>query len=111
VYAPSGRERVIAEPALLSFQQSLGQVPSQNLDQDAEAFIMAMIKSWEEGKAEARTETRAHDVLTVFRVRGLAVTSADRERILAQKDLAQLERWLERAVVASSVAEVIDEPS
>jgi hypothetical protein len=104
-------ERVIVEPALLSFQQSLGQVPSQNRDQDEEAFIMAMIKSWEEGKAEARTETRAHDVLTVFRVRGLAVTDPDRERILAQKDLAQLERWLERAIVASSVAEVIDEPS
>ncbi len=100
-------ERVIAEPALLSFQQSLGQVPSQNLGKDEEAFIMAMIKSW----AEVRTETRAHDVLTVFRVRGLAVTDADRERILAQKDLAQLERWLERAIVASSVAEVIDEPS
>ena len=50
-------------------------------------------------------------MLTVFRVGGLAVSDADRQRILAQKDLAQLERWLERAVVASSVAEVIDEPS
>ncbi len=39
---------------LLSFQRSLGQVPSQNRDQDEEAFIMAMIKSWEERKAEAR---------------------------------------------------------
>jgi len=104
-------ERVIAEPALLSLQQSLGQVPSQNRDKDGEAFIMAMIKSWAEGKAEARTETQADAVLTVFRVRGLAVSDADRERILAQKDLARLKRWLERAVVASSVAEVIDEPS
>jgi hypothetical protein len=73
--------------------------------------VSAAIKSWEEGKAEARTETRAHDVLTVLRARGLAVSDADRQRILAQKDLAQLERWLEKAAVASSVTEVIDEPS
>jgi hypothetical protein len=112
-------ERVITEPALLSFQQSLGQVPNQNLDKDEEAFIMTMIKSWAEaraegraeGRAEARTETRANDVLTVFRVRGLAVSDADRQRILAQKDLERLERWLEKAIVASSVAEVIDKPS
>ena len=47
-------ERVIAEPALLSFQQALGQLPRQNLDEDEKEFIMAMIKSWEEGRAEAR---------------------------------------------------------
>jgi hypothetical protein len=104
-------ERVITEPALLSFQQSLGLVPSQNRDQDEEAFIMAMIKSWEEGKAEARTETQADAVLTVLQVRGIAVPDAARERILAQKDLKLLKRWLEKAVVASSVSEVIDEPS
>ena len=71
---------------------------------------MAMLKSWEEGKAEARTETQANAVLTVLRVRGIAVPDAARERILAQKDLEQLNRWLEKAAVASSVAEVIDDP-
>ncbi len=50
-------------------------------------------------------------MLTVLRVRGFAVSDVDRQRILAQKDLAQLKRWLERAIIASSVAEVIDEPS
>ena len=38
---------------------------------------MAMLESWEEGKAE----TRADDVLTVRRVRGIAVPDAARERI------------------------------
>jgi hypothetical protein len=38
---------------------------------------MAVLKSWEEGKAE----TRADSVLTVLRVRGIAVSDAARERI------------------------------
>ena len=47
----------------------------------------------------------------MLRVRGIAVPDAVRERILAQKDPERLERWLEKAVVAASVAEVLDEPS
>jgi hypothetical protein len=86
-------------------------VPSQNLDKDEEAFIMAMIKSWEEGKAEARAETLASDILTVLRVRNIAVPDGVRDRILAQRDMERLEHWLEKAVVASSAAEVFGEPS
>ena len=67
---------------------------------------MAVLKSWEEGKAE----TRADSVLTVLRVRGIAVPDAARERILAQRDLEQLKRWLEKAIVASSIGEVFDGP-
>jgi hypothetical protein len=47
----------------------------------------------------------------VLRVRGIVVPDAARERILAEKDPERLERWLEKAAVAPSVAEVIDEPS
>ncbi|HEX4959758.1 MAG TPA: hypothetical protein VF173_02885 [Thermoanaerobaculia bacterium] len=61
--------------------------------------------------AEGRTEEAARALLTVFRVRGLAVPEAARERILAQKEPERLERWLERAIVASSVAAVLDEPN
>jgi hypothetical protein len=61
--------------------------------------------------AQGRAEARARDVLTVLRVRGIAVPDAIRERILAEKDQERLERWLEGAAVASAVAEVIDEPS
>ncbi len=46
----------------------------------------------------------------MFRVRGIVVPEAIRQRILAEKDPARLERWLERAIVAASVAEVIEEP-
>jgi hypothetical protein len=61
-----------------------------------------------------RTHSRqeaARAVLTAFRVRGIAVADAARERILAQKDPSPLERWLERAIVAASVGEAIGEPS
>jgi hypothetical protein len=105
---PDAYERAVAEPALLQFQHMLGQSSSQ--DPEEQEFIMAMLKSWEEGKAEARTETRAEAVLDVLDVRGITVPDAARERILAQKDLEQLRRWLKRAVVASSVGEVIDDP-
>jgi len=64
-----------------------------------------------EGHTEGRTEEAARAVLTVLRVRGLAVPDAVRERILAQKDPERLEHWLEKAAVASSVAAVLDEPN
>jgi hypothetical protein len=61
------------------------------------------------GLAVGRTEEAARNLLTVLRVRGIAVPDAVRERILAQKDQERLEHWLEKAVVASSVAAVLDE--
>jgi len=64
-----------------------------------------------EGRAEGRAEEAARALLTVLRVRGLAVPDAVRERILAQKDPERLERWLEKAAVAASVTAVIDEPN
>jgi hypothetical protein len=118
---PDAYERAVAEPVLLSFQYALGQDPNHTPDE--QEFMMAMLKSWEEGKAEARAEGRAEGrtegraergaaaVLVVLRVRGIAVPEAARERILAQKDEEQLERWLEKAAVAKSIEEVIDDPS
>jgi hypothetical protein len=62
-----------------------------------------------QGHAEGLTEATALNLLTVLRVRGIAVPDDVRERILAQKDPERLERWLEKAAVASSVAAVLDE--
>jgi hypothetical protein len=64
-----------------------------------------------EGRTEGRTEEAARALLMVLRARGVAVPDAQRERILAQKDPERLERWLVKAAVASSVAEVLDEPN
>jgi hypothetical protein len=70
-----------------------------------------MYKTWDDHRAEGRAETQANAVLTVLRVRRMAVPDAARERILAEKDLQRLERWLERAAVATTIGEVIDDPS
>lgn len=64
-----------------------------------------------QGLAQGRAKEAAHNLLSVLRVRGIAVPDAVRERILAQAVPERLERWLEKAVVAASVSEVIDEPS
>ncbi|HWO25361.1 MAG TPA: hypothetical protein VNO30_41760 [Kofleriaceae bacterium] len=72
---------------------------------------MAKTKLWQETRAEAWAETAADSILIVFRVRGIAVSDADRQRILAQKDPAQLQLWLEKTSIASSVAEVLDDPA
>lgn len=48
---------------------------------------------------------------TVLRARGITVPDAARERIVAEKDPDRLDRWLERAAVVASVAEVLGEPS
>jgi hypothetical protein len=60
---------------------------------------------------QGRAEEAARAVLTALRVRGIAVPDVARDRILAEKDPAPLERWLERAILAASVGEVLDEPS
>jgi hypothetical protein len=108
-------ERVIAEPALLSFHHSIGQDKLRPLDHDEETFMMTMMSSWAEaraeGRAEANVEATANAVLTVLRTRGIPVPDAASERIRAQKDLEQLNRWLVKAVIAPSIEDVIDDPS
>ena len=64
-----------------------------------------------QGRDQGRVEEAARAVLTALRVRNIAVPEAVRERILAQKETETLERWHERAIVAASLAEVLDDPS
>src|SRR3954467_2600236 len=89
-----------------------------SLNEAARRSLEAMMKGYEYQSdfakkyvAQGRAEEAAHNLLTVLQVRGLAVPDAARERILSQKDAERLERWLEKAVVAASVSEVIDDPS
>ncbi|AUX44446.1 uncharacterized protein SOCE26_059100 [Sorangium cellulosum] len=93
-------------------KRALGKKPSRTPEE--QEFIVTMHNTWEKarelGRAEGRAEARAGNVLIVLRVRGIAVPDAARERILAQRDPGQLERWLEKAVVAASLDEVLDEP-
>jgi hypothetical protein len=60
---------------------------------------------------QGRAEEAARNLLAVLRVRGIAVPEAARERIQSQRDAERLERWLEKAAVATSLADVLDDPS
>jgi hypothetical protein len=112
---PDAHERAVAEQILLQLQNVLGHKPRRTPKE--QEFIVAMLRGWEdaraegraEAQAEARAQTQANAVLTALRVRGIAVPHAARKRILAQRDLQRLERWLERAIVALSLSEVIDD--
>jgi hypothetical protein len=77
----------------------------------AEGLTQGLTQGLTEGLTKGRAEEAARAVLTVLRARGLAVPDAVRERILSQKDPERLERWLEKAAVAASAAEALDEPS
>jgi hypothetical protein len=99
-----------------------GDLVYNSLGKAARHALEEMMKGYEyQGDFAKRCYTQGHEdglvqeaaraVLAVLRVRGLAVPDDARERILAEKDQARLERWLERGVLATSVAEVLDEPS
>jgi hypothetical protein len=68
-------------------------------------------KAREKGRDEGRTEGEARALLTVLRGRGIAVPDAARDRILAEKEPARLERWLEKAGTAATVTDVLDDRS
>lgn len=106
---PDAYERSAAERPLLHFQHTIAQQPTRTPDE--QEFLNTMLKTWEElrteslseGETKGRLEMAAQAVLTALRVRGIAVPAAARKRVLAQQDLTQLERWLEKAIVAESV--------
>jgi hypothetical protein len=68
-------------------------------------------QNWEGSGDGPPTEQGREAVLAVLRARGIAVPEGARLRIQAQEDLATLERWLEKAVVASSIEDVLNSPS
>ena len=110
-------ERAVAEQILVHLQHALGKKPSRTPEE--EEFIVKMYTTWAQAEERGRDKgeiagaiaASVRAVLTALRVRGIVVSDADRERIQAEKDPARLERWLERAILATSVAEVLDEPS
>jgi hypothetical protein len=110
-------ERAVAEGILVHLQHRLANKPSRTPEE--EEFIVTMASTWkearalgrDEGRVEGRVDEAARAVLTALRVRGMTVPDAARERILAEKDPERLEHWLERAILAASVSEVLGEPS
>jgi hypothetical protein len=65
--------------------------------------------SWEDAGDEGRTGVG--DILAALGVRGIVVPDEARRRIQSQEDPVILESWLEKAVIATSIGDVIDDQS
>ena len=61
------------------------------------------------GRAEGEAEGKANAVLAVLAARGLAISDAQHTRVLAEKDLAVLDRWITRAATCASADEALSD--
>ncbi len=62
----------------------------------------------QEGQQEGLTRGRAEAILRILTARGVRMDEAARQRILACTDMATLDRWLDRALNATTLSEVLD---
>ena len=62
----------------------------------------------ERGLEQGRAEQRAQDIVRILRLRGVAVSGVDQERILGCADAEVLGAWLDRAVHAARPEELWD---
>jgi len=114
-------ERAVAEEIVVHLQERLARKPNRTPEEEElivtiqggfkEARALGRDEGHALGRDEGRAEGEARALLTVLRGRDIAVPEAVRDRILAERDLARLERWVAKAVTAASVVEVLDEPS
>jgi flagellar biosynthesis/type III secretory pathway protein FliH len=63
------------------------------------------------GLAKGEAKGLARAVLQLLTARGVRVDEASRRRIQRCRDVGTLERWLERAVSATRISQVLDDPA
>jgi hypothetical protein len=102
-------ERSVVEGDLLDLGRVLGAKPGRTPEEEE---IVAMVQGTfvlaeKMGERKGRAEEAARSLLTVLRARGLSVPEAVRAQILGQADPERLQRWIERAVAAASVDEIL----
>ena len=68
---------------------------------------MTLAEQW---RAEGRLEQAARSLLLVLDARGLSVSPALHERINATSDPNTLHNWVNRAVTASRIEDVLADP-
>jgi predicted transposase YdaD len=76
-----------------------------------EGLQEGLSKGLSKGRREGRRKAAVRSLLTVLRVRNIDVPDPLHQRILGEKNVTRLERWLERAATAQTITEVFAEPS
>jgi hypothetical protein len=74
-------------------------------------FSEAQRRSYERAHAKGEAKGKADGLLKILMQRGLALTAEQRRRIGECTDVALLDRWFDRALSASSVAELLAPPT
>lgn len=76
--------------------------------QEFENFVQETFRQGQsEGRSQGLLRGKAEDVLVVLGAKGIAVSDAIREQIRACTDLDTLQRWLVRAVTATTAEDVL----
>jgi hypothetical protein len=73
----------------------------------AKGLAEGQAKGLAEGQAKGLARGRAEGVLRILAARGVAVGEEDRQRILSCTDLDMLDRWIDRAVSATSLSDLM----
>jgi hypothetical protein len=60
-----------------------------------------------QGRAEGHAQGKAEAVIVLLTARDIALDSATRERILGERDVQQLDRWIVRAATCATLAELL----
>jgi hypothetical protein len=94
--------------AALFDQEAAFKVALRNLAQREgyESFEAALANSRKEGAIEGAVKSHVDDVLQVLDAREVALTEAERSRLLACRDPEELKRWLRAAATAKSARDV-----
>ena len=76
----------------------------------AEGMARGMTRGVSKGLAEGMTRAKAEDILLLLARRGIEISPYDRADVKTCTDLAVLQRWFDRAITATSAADVFSVP-
>lgn len=107
-YAVAQRDRNEARQALYL---GLIEYALRNTDHQVLKMKLSEMKfppsNYTRGKAEGRAEGKAEDVLRILERRGIALSDDQRHRVDTCTDIAVLDSWLDRAIFATSIDDVL----
>jgi len=100
----AARKAIEMQPGLEKF---FTKAQRQNFERGrAEGVAKGRAEGVAKGKAEGVAKGKAEALLKIVTQRGLTLTAEQRRRIMGCRDVAVLERWLDRALSVSSVAQL-----
>lgn len=101
----------LEDPALLVPLPIVALLDEDHADAAISAALEARLRAeYVAARAEAFAEARAAALLEVLAWRGLEATPAERQRMLAECDLARLDRWVAAVWKCASVADLLARP-